>query len=513
MRNYRRLALILTIYLGTFIATLDISIVNVALPQIQTDLQTSISGLQWVVDIYALCLSAFILSAGPIGDRYGRKLSWLIGVGVFIAGSVICGIAENLTVLLAGRAVQGVAGALLIPGALSILVHAFPDKRERAHIIGGWTSFSAISLVVGPILGGILVETAGWASIFFINVPIGLFAILIGTWAINESAHPDHAAFDPLGQIASMLALGLLTFGLITAGEAGWKSGHTLFPLLGAAIAFVFFLAVEHRVERPLLPLGLFRNAEFSMMNAIAFMIGFSTFNNVFFLSLFFQRAQGLSPAETGWRMAPEFVAMGAVSILSGYLCSRLGTRQVIVTGGTVIAASLLLMGLFAGGISYLYLAFLLAGLGIGIGLVVPASSAALMASVPAERSGMASATMNTLRQAGMTIGIALLGSIMGSQALRSLTARLEETGIGNAADIAEAAIIRHDLTGGGLPGNSLGQLANRAFAEGIERAMLVAGAIAVIVTLAFVWTHYVKQPIRSSSPGQAAAETDTIST
>ncbi|MBA8879849.1 MFS transporter [Phyllobacterium myrsinacearum] len=507
MSKYRRPALILTIYLGTFIATLDISIVNVALPQIQTALQTDIGGLQWVVDAYALCLSAFILSAGPIGDRYGRKLSWLIGVSVFIAGSVLCGIAENLTVLLIGRAIQGVAGALLIPGALSILVHAFPDKKERAHIIGGWTSFTAISLIIGPILGGVLVETSGWASIFFINVPIGLFAIAIGMWAITESAHPEHAALDPLGQITSMIALGLLTFGLITAGGAGWSSWETILPLLGAAIAFVVFLGVERRVERPLLPLGLFRNVEFSMMNATAFMIGFSTFNNVFFLSLFFQRAQGMSPAETGLRMAPEFVAMGAVSILSGYLCARLGTRQIIVTGCAIIAASLILMGLFAAGISYLYLAFLLAAIGIGMGLVVPASSAALMASVPAQRSGMASATMNAMRQMGMTVGIALLGSVMSNHALSSLTARLQETGLDNATDIAEAAIIRHDLTGSSLPVDTLGQLAGISFAGGIELAMLGAGGVAVFITLALVCTHYVKQPIRNSLPGQAPEE------
>jgi DHA2 family methylenomycin A resistance protein-like MFS transporter len=524
MSKYRRPALILTIYLGTFIATLDISIVNVALPQIQTALQTDIGGLQWVVDAYALCLSAFILSAGPIGDRYGRKLSWLIGVSVFIAGSVLCGMAENLTVLLVGRAIQGLAGALLIPGALSILVHAFPDKKERAHIIGGWTSFTAISLILGPILGGILVETSGWASIFFINVPIGLFAVAIGLWAITESAHPEHAALDPLGQITSMVALGLLTFGLITAGEAGWSSWETILPLAGAAIAFLVFLGVERRVERPLLPLGLFRNVEFSLMNAIAFMIGFSTFNNVFFFSLFFQRAQNMSPAETGLRMAPEFVAMGAVSILSGYLSARLGTRQIIVTGCTIIAASLILMGIFAAEAPYVYLAFLLAALGIGMGLAVPASSAALMASVPAQRSGMASATMNAMRQMGMTIGIALLGSVMSSHALRSLTARLGETGMGNAADIAQAAIIRHDLTDGGLPGNTLGQLANMSFAEGVELAMLGAGGVAVFVTLALVCTHYVTRPAfkpvseqlpetKDGGVMQGAAEPDAIST
>ena len=192
----RRLALTIAIYLGTFMVTLDISIVNLALPRMQQSLQTDMAGLQWIVDSYALCLSAFMLSAGLLGDRYGRKKSWLLGVLAFTVGSMMCALAGSLSTLLWGRVVQGMAGALLIPGALSILTHAFPDPAQRARVIGGWSSFSALALVLGPILGGVLVDVADWPSIFSLNLPLGLLTLGLGMWGIQESANPEHAAFD-----------------------------------------------------------------------------------------------------------------------------------------------------------------------------------------------------------------------------------------------------------------------------------------------------------------------------
>jgi len=193
MTPSRRRALVLAVNLGSFITILDISIVNVALPTMQAALRIDMAGLQWVVDAYALFLSAFMLSAGPLGDRYGRKRSWLAGVLLFTVGSALCGLAGNLPMLLAGRAVQGVAGALLIPGALSLLTQAFPDARERAQAIGVWASCNAISLIVGPMLGGVLVAHFSWQSIFLINLPVGALAIALGLWSIQES----RAALQP----------------------------------------------------------------------------------------------------------------------------------------------------------------------------------------------------------------------------------------------------------------------------------------------------------------------------
>jgi len=488
MTDTRRPALVAAIYLGTFIAALDVSIVSVALPSIQTALRTDIAGLQWVVGAYALCLSAFMLSAGPIGDRYGRKRSWLLGVAVFMVGSAICAMAPTLGVLIAGCAVQGVAGAFLIPGALSILTQAFPDPVQRAHVIGGWSSFSAISLIVGPILGGILVDTAGWPSIFLINLPIGVVTTGLGLWSISETAHPDHAALDPAGQAMSVLWLGTLTYGLISAGQYGWTARNTVLPLAASMAAFVAFMLIESRVRRPVLPLTLFGNARFAVTNLASFVLGFSGYSSLFFFSLFLQQAQGWSATEAGWRMAPQFVAMAVVSSGFGRLAARYEVRTLMIAGYGIVGGAMLAMSLFAPDTPYLLIALLFTVLGIGMGLAVPATSAAIMTSVPRERSGMASATMNALRQAGMTLGIALLGTLMSARALTLLTSGLEAAGVTNAAAMAATAVSRHDVSAiGGVDVNTVNALLSQAFAGGFHVAMACAGLLGLMAAALLV--------------------------
>ncbi|WP_398500782.1 MFS transporter [Variovorax sp.] len=475
----RRLALVAAVYLGSFIATLDVSIVNVALPTLQRALATDLAGLQWVIDIYALCLSAFMLSAGPLGDRYGRKRAWLAGVVVFTIGSAMCAMAGTLSTLLAGRAVQGIAGALLIPGALSILAHAFPEPASRARVIGGWSSFTAISLILGPMLGGLLVDHTGWQSIFLINLPIGLLTVGLGLWGIRETSHPEHAALDPAGQVLSVLWLGALTFGLIAAGEHGWLSGRTTVSLALAALGLGLFLAVEARVQRPLLPLGLFRDARFSVTNFASFVLGFSAYASLFFFSLFLQQVQGWSATDTGWRMVPQFVATGIVSSQFGRLSRRHGVHALMVAGYGLIGTAMLAMTLLAADTPYVVLALLFVVLGAGTGLAVPATSTAVIASVPAQRSGMASATMNALRQAGMLIGIALLGTLMSGRATALLASALERSGLpaARAQEMAVAAVARHDTAALGALDPSLAHgLVSGALAGGFHAAVACAG-------------------------------------
>lgn len=473
----RRFALVAAVYLGSFVATLDVSIVNVALPALQRALATDFAGLQWAIDVYALCLSAFILSAGPIGDRYGRKRAWLAGVIVFTLGSALCAMAGDLPVLLAGRAVQGVAGALMIPGALSILVHAFPEPASRARAIGGWSSFSALSLIIGPLLGGVLVDHIGWQSIFLINLPIGLLTVALGLWGIRESAHPEHAALDPAGQVLSVLWLGALTFGLITAGEHGWTSPQAVAALATAGAGLLLFLFVETRVERPLLPLSLFGNARFAVANFASFVLGFSGYSSLFFLSLFLQQVQGWPATEAGLRLAPQFVVAALASSQFGRLAARHGEHALMVAGYGFIGLALLGMATLSAGTSYGLMAPLLMLLGAGTGLAVPATSLAVMAAVPAQRSGMASATTNALRQAGMTLGVALLGALMGSHATALLATGLQEAGVAGARPLAAAAIARHDASAlAPLDPSAAQTLLAGALAGGFHVAIVCAG-------------------------------------
>ncbi|MBG6469069.1 MFS transporter [Pseudomonas aeruginosa] len=484
MNPSRRVALVAAIYLGTFIASLDISIVNLALPTLQYALDTDLAGLQWVVDAYALCLSAFMLSSGPLSDRYGRKLTWLLGVGLFSFGSRLCALATSLALLLFGRAVQGIAGALLIPGALSILTQAFHDPGQRAQVIGGWTSFSALSLILGPLLGGLLVEHAGWQSIFLINLPLGLLALALGLWGIEETAHPEHAAFDPLGQLLSVVWLGALTYALIAAGEGGWLSPTAWPALLLAGVGLLGFLFVERRTARPLLPLGLFRQAGFAVCNLASFVLGFSGYASLFFLSLFFQQVQGAAAQQAGFYLAPQFLAMGALSMLFGRLQRHVPLRRLLVLGYLVIGLAMLALAACGTGTAYPWGGLLRGARGLGMGLAVPGTGLAVMASVARERSGMASATMNTLRQAGMAVGIALLGALLRGRAIVVLGDRLEELGIADAQRLATQAITAHRL-----PGSLAGLDAElpAALAEGFRLAMLVAGASALLAA-ALLW-------------------------
>ncbi len=481
MHPARRRALVLAVNLGSFITILDISIVNVALPTMQAALRIDMAGLQWVVDAYALFLSAFMLSAGPLGDRYGRKRSWLAGVLLFTAGSALCGLADNLTALLIGRAVQGVAGALLVPGALSLLTQAFPDPKERAQAIGIWASCNAISLIVGPMLGGVLVAHFNWQSIFLINLPVGALAIALGAWSITESAHPEHAAFDPAGQALSVLWLGALTYGLIAAGEHGWAAPEATVALAIAAAGLLAFLWVEHRAARPILPLGLFRDAGFAITNFASFVLGFSAYSSLFFFSLYLQHVQGLSPLATGWQLAPQFAAAGLVSLVFGRLNLRFGLPRLMIAGFAFIGIAMLGMTRFEAHTPYLVSGSLLVLLGLGTGLAVPSTSMAVMATVPRERSGMASATMNALRQTGMTIGIALLGALMSGRAIEALTASLAQLGASDAQALARAAITLHELPA--HPANAAG-LAAAALAGGFHAAMLCAGAASLLAAL-----------------------------
>jgi MFS transporter, DHA2 family, methylenomycin A resistance protein len=500
MQRSSRAKLVSAIYLGTFMATLDVSIVNLALPAIQADLKTSLAGLQWVIDAYALCLTAFMLSAGPLGDRYGRKCTWLIGVGLFIGGSLLCGLSTGLPGLLAGRAVQGIAGSMLIPGALSILAQAYPEPRSRASIIGGWSSFSAISLILGPILGGMLVEHAGWPSIFLINIPIGLLTLYLGIQGIRENSDPEHAALDIGGQALSIGWLGALTYGLISAGEEGWLSAHTMLSGVAAILSFIAFLVVETRAPRPLLPLFLFRDLRFTTASLACFILGFTAYGSLFFLSLFLQKVLGSSPQLAGWQLTPQFTMAAVASAGFGHLVRRTGVENLMIAGFLLIGTSMLAMSCLGPMTPYIHVAIPLGLLGIGMGLAVPATSAAIMNLVPSERSGMASATLNTIRQSGMTLGVALLGSIMTTQALSAMTEELNDLHIAGALSIAEAAI----------RANSFGELANEttirlfqaSISTGFNMVMAISGVSALLTTLILFSTRTRQEPSEAQRMG-----------
>ncbi|MEN4937100.1 MFS transporter [Stenotrophomonas sp. TWI1151] len=493
MQHFKKPALVLAAYLGTFLASLDISIVNVALPTLQRALQTDLAGLQWVINAYAIALSAFMLSAGPLSDRHGHRRMWLASVATFIAGSLVCACATDLPVLVIGRTIQGVAGALLIPSAMPLLTHAFPDPGQRARAIGGWSAFSALALVLGPLLGGLLVQWTGWQSIFLINLPLGAVALALGAWSIPERRHPQHAAMDPAGQILSTLALAALSYGLIGIGGRGWSAPATWFSLITALVALLAFSLVQRRVTRPLLPLDLFADRRFALLNLASFVLGLTAYASLFFLSLFFQQVQGKTAAQAGWQLAPQFLVMGVVSLMFGRIAVRLGLHAALAWGYALAGLALCAMARFTTDTAGGFATMCLMALGAGMGLAVPATGMAVMARTPPERAGIASATMNALRQAGMSLGIALLGSLMSLWAVQQFRTTATATGQFVLAQHAHSMIQHPAAVTGSLPA----VIYRSAMAGGFAWVMGIAG----ICMLATAFALHRRTPTRTGCP------------
>jgi len=404
---------VLSVFLGTFMSLLDVSVVNVALPAMQHDLGAGFSTVQWVVDSYTLCLSALILSGGSLGDRYGRKRLFLTGLTIFTVGSLLCAVAPTTTLLILGRLVQGVGAAAVAPGALSLLVQGFPDRQQQARMIGMWGACVALAIVVGPLVGGVLTDAFGWPAIFLINLPLGVVAIVAGRRGIVESADPEHAGADPAGQVLGIVWLAALTYAVLEAGHRGWDSPLILALLGVAAVGLVAFVAVERRQPRPMLPAALFARPRFAVVTFASFVLGFGAYGSFYLLSLFLQQVQGASAAATGMRFLPYSLGIAVGSVVGGRLGARLGGDRIMLTGYTMIGVGLLSLLTVGPATGYGLIAVLFVLLGVGMGLAITTTNSAGVTAVGRERSGTAAATVNAARQTGTALGIAALGAIV----------------------------------------------------------------------------------------------------
>lgn len=476
--------LLAAVFLGTFMALLDMSIVTVALPAIQSDLSAGMAGVQWVVDSYILCLSSLMLSGGALGDRYGRRRLWLSGVALFTAGSALCAIATGLSVLVCGRLIQGTAAAFLVPGALSILTQSFPHTAQRARLIGWWGMFGGLSVVLGPVLGGLLVDQFGWPSIFLINVPLGLLTLSLGFAAIPESADPAHASIDFPGQVLSVLWLGALSYALITGRGTGWTSPSPLIALVVALVAFIAFVAVELSADHPMLPIRYFKNTAFAATNAASFILGFGSYAIFFFLSLYLQQVRHHSATAAGMRFLPLCGAIMLVSVVSGRLTGRHGPRIPMIGGYTLTGLGLLGMCLFEPDTSDLVIGLVSAVTGLGMGMALPATNASVFITVPRERSGTAAATVNATRQTGTALGVAILGGVISAYAVPVASQLLEPYAVPDSARqrVAEFIVLHGGAAPVGfLPTNAAAEVFARAFADGFHVSAAIAGAISLI--------------------------------
>ncbi len=409
---------LLAMSLGFAVVQLDVSVVNVAIRPIGDALGGGVAGLQWIVNAYTIAFAAFILSAGAVGDRIGARRVFVAGFALFTAASALCGLAPSLGALIAARAVQGAGAAVLVPCSLILLNHAYRSPDERARAVGLWAAGASVALSGGPLVGGALIATLGWRAIFFINVPIGIAGIWLTLRHVRETPRAPGHRLDLPGQAAAAIALGALAAATIGGGRAGWTQPGVLAGYALAALALAGFLAIEARSAVPMLPLGFFRNRTFSAASAMGLLLNIAVYGLIFVLSLYFQRAQGRSALATGLAFAPMTGIVMATNIGAGRLARAIGARRTMLLGALVAAAGCAgLLGV-AGTTPYLAMVVQLVAFGAGVGLVVPLMTAELLGSVDRARSGAASGTLNTLRQTGSVIGVALYGSLIASSSV-----------------------------------------------------------------------------------------------
>jgi EmrB/QacA subfamily drug resistance transporter len=399
--------------MSVLLIAMDVTIVNVALPAIQHDLQASLSGLQWIIDAYTLVIASLLMLSGSVSDRFGRRRVFQIGLTLFVAGSLLCSLAETIDQLVAYRALQGLGASMLNPVALSIVANVFTEPRARAQAVGVWGAVAGLALALGPLLGGALTQAVGWRSIFWINVPIGIAAVILAAMYVPESKAAQARAFDPVGQALVFVGLTTLTYAVIEGPHAGWSSSLICALFAVAGVSFVGFLLYEPRCKAPLVNLRFFRSVPFSSATILG-LSAFSSFSAFLFLNaLYLQQVRGLSAFHTGVSTLPLALAMMVGSPWSGRLVGRYGTRPSLYAAGAFLLLSTLLMTQLTPGTP---LAVLLAAytlFGLGLGMVNPAIANSAVAGMPLAQAGVAAAIASTARQVGAALGVAIAGTVV----------------------------------------------------------------------------------------------------
>jgi EmrB/QacA subfamily drug resistance transporter len=506
-RGGRSLALA-TLCTLLFLTFLDNTVVSVALGDVQTSLHGTVTNLQWVVGAYALTFASLMLACGMIGDELGRKKVMLSGAGVFCAGSVLCALAPNVGVLIAGRAVMGMGAAASEPGTLSMLRHLYPESRARSRAIGVWAGTSGLALAAGPVIGGLLIGVWNWRGIFWFNLAFGLAALVVAAAILPESADPTAARVDTAGTFLGAGALAAFVFAIIDSESAGFSDVAVIVLLCVSAALLVAFVWWERRAANPLLDLRFLRMPQFTTPNIVAFCTYFATFAIFFFTALYLVEVVNAS----GYRLAAVFLPMTILMIVASVLAGRwtalVGARWSITMGCLLLAVGLFLASRYLSphpDYGPLIVALALAGIGIGT-TVVPITSSVLTA-VPPERSGMAASSTNTSREIGAVTGVAILGSLVYSRLIANLNAQLNHIGIpasyhGEVITAIETGTIPKNTTNYGAFQKIIDEVigaAYSAFHAGLQAALYLSAGLAVAAALLALITLR-SQPVDAGS-------------
>jgi MFS transporter, DHA2 family, methylenomycin A resistance protein len=399
--------------LGFAVVQLDVTVVNVTLETIGSSFGGGVAGLQWIVNAYTVVFASLILTCGALGDRLGAKRLFIAGFILFVVASMACGMAPSLFVLIGARAIQGIGAAVLVPCSLALLDHTYQDPGARAKAIGIWAGVAGVALAGGPVIGGLLIAGIGWRIIFFINLPLGLLGIGLTARYASESTQSRERPLDIAGQISAIIAVAALAAAMIEGGAIGWSNplvvaGFGVFIAAGAV-----FLAIEAWRAGPMLPLSFFRNRTFAAASLVGLLINLAFYGLIFALSLYFQKIEKFTPLTTGLAFMPMTAIVIAANVSAGRVSAWLGARPPMVVGQAIFAVGCFFLVSIGASSPYSSVWWQLAIIGAGIGLTVPPMTSALLATVDRKQSGVASGVLNTTRQLGSVIGVALFGSLI----------------------------------------------------------------------------------------------------
>lgn len=453
-------------------AFIDGTVVNVALPVLQADLQTTVSQMQWVVEAYALFLAALILVGGSLGDHFGRRRVFSIGVGIFAAASVACGLAPNTTLLILGRAIQGIGGALLIPGSLAIISASF-DRDQRGQAIGTWSAFTAITAALGPVLGGWLVENLDWRWVFFLNVPLALITLAITFWRVPESwGKTAKDRLDWPGAALATLGLGGLVFGLIEQSNLGFEHPLTLGALAVGVLALLAFVMVESRQKSPMMPLDIFQSRTFRGANLLTLFVYGGLGGALFFVPFNLIQVQGYSATAAGAANTPMVLIIFLLSRWAGGLVDRYGAKLPLIVGPLIAAAGYLLFAVPGIGGSY-WLTFFPPMVVLGLGMAITAAplTTAVMGSVEEDEAGVASGVNNAVSRSAGLLALAVLGIFALNTFNSSLDTRLAPLNLDPAAQ--DALDVEREKLGGATAPATLPEVTRSAVSQAIDEAFV----------------------------------------
>ena len=501
---------------GTFMLLLDLTIVNVALPSIEHAFGASLSDLQWVLDAYALTLAALLLTAGSLADLYGRRMVFAIGIAVFTAGSLLCGLATDPLFLILARGFQGIGGAIMFATSLALLANAF-QGRDRGTAFGVFGAVTGVAVAVGPVLGGVLTSDISWRWIFFVNIPIGVVALVITLVKLDESRNPSGAKSDWLGFLTFSAGLAALVFAMIRSTADGWTSVVVVWSLIGSGVLLAAFVAAELLQDAPMLDFSLLRKPTFTGGLLAAFAINGSLFSLLTYLILYMQNVLGLSAVGTGVRFLVLTGALFFTAGLAGRLTNRMPVKWLIAPGFVLVGIGLVLMhGItLSDSWTHLIAGLLIAGIGAGF-INVPLASTAVGVVEP-QRAGMASGINSTLRQVGTATGIAALGSIFASRIRGTITSQLASTPLKSASgSIANAVLSGQTSAPAGTHASAavthlVRSAADQGLINGLNEVLVIGAVLAFAAAIGCGFLIRQKDFEASAAPGRASDEHVTV--